>query len=459
VTLRRLIADLAWRGRWRWAFFALTVAAMYAPMIVIGNPSRAFAASMGAAFGVGPMLTLWHVPRSIWFLPVARRDVWRAGWIVAVPGVTMLTTLVKLALLLVPQVRDGIGLAGIMLSSACDLAYLGVGCGLVILANWPQPASGWRRGLWTVFRGLANILLPLGMSALYVAMAVDNAFPATWRDLGPRGIAVLIAGLALTAATYFHSPSPVTPSNRLAPRPRTKTSAARLARGGLSALPRLLVHEAMWTLVAGGSLVAAALLLVVVGERILHAPEAVGGVMRTILLQIDGRGPAPRGDAEVFVFLIGFGVFVASVIARFPIMIRHLRVLPLGSVWLNALLVLWPAAVWLAAWLAWMALHYAVIGDGVVSYHTGALLALIGVSAMVQSVTIRLSSVARIFGFACLIGIVPLMPIFWTPKPTVFAAAGTGLIVAAAFFNRRALARGSTYRMVGPMIGTPRTPR
>jgi hypothetical protein len=458
--MRLLIADLAWRSRWRAAFLTATLVLMFGPMVGIGNPARGFAGSMGVAFAAGPMLTLWQVPRSIWFLPMSRRDIWRAGWLVSVAGVTLVTTLVKLPLLLVPQVRDKIGLSGVMLSTAYDLAYLGVGCGLVILATRPQPASGWRRRTAAMLKGLADMLLPLGMGALYATMAVDNLLPTTWEDLGPRGIALLIAGLGLTAATWFHSPTPVSPSNRLAPRPRTKTPAARLERGRLSGLPRLLVHESAWTLVTGGLIVLASGIFVVVAAIISRAPEGAGGFIHTLLLQIDGRGSAPQGAvSDSFPFLIGFGVFVASVIARFPLMIRHLRVLPLGTTRLNALLLLWPAAVWLAAWTGWIALHYAVIGEGVVSYHAGVLLGLVGASAMMQSVTVRLSSVARIFTFACLIGIVPLMPIFWTPKPAAFAAAGAALIVAAAVFNRRALSRGSTYRMIGPMIGTPRMPR
>ena len=364
--MRLLIADFVRRNRFNPVFFGLMVATMFGATAAGVSPGRAFRVSMGMVFGIGPALVLRYLPRTIWYLPVSKRDIWRAGWLVSTVGATLLATAIKLAAILVPQVRASVSLASVALSSVYDFAYAGVGCGLVVLAIRPQPTNGWRRGVSAVLKGSAEFILPLGMVVAFFGDFMAPHLPTHWTDLTPRSIAVLVAALGVTAATYFYSPMPLTPTNRIQRPARARTGPPRLELGGFSGLPYLLVHESAWTLLIGGSMVIGSILVVFAAAIFLHSPEGIVGFLRALLLRLDGQvTPAPGDGMDSVIPLIGFAVFITSLIARFPTMIRHLRVLPLGAARLNLLLIAWPAVTWLVAWAGLLALHYVVVGDGV----------------------------------------------------------------------------------------------
>lgn len=458
--MRLLIADLVRRNRWQAVSFGVILAVMFGATAAIGEPARAFGASLGVAFALGPTM-LWLIPRPIWYLPVAKRDIWRAGWLVATLGVTLLTTAVKLAMLLVPHVRGSLSLASVALSSVYDFAYAGLGCGLVIIATRPLPAGGpWRR-VFAVLKETAGVLLPAGLTlGIFGSMAAPHLLPTHWTDMTPRGIAALMAALTVAVPSYFYSPTPLTPTNRTQRPARVKTSTPRVEFGRLSGLAYLLVHETAWTLLIGGSMVTGSILVVFVAANLLQSQVGFVGFLRGLLLRLDGRVPPASGGTLDFVIpLIGFAVFITSLTARFPTMLRHLRVLPLGAARLNLLLVAWPAVTWLVAWTALLALHYVVIGDGVTDYHAPALLGLMGLSTIVQALTLRLSNVLRLFWFAVSVGVVPLLFLMDAPSPSALTATGASLITAAALLTRRALTRNSTYTPIGRMLGVASTPR
>ena len=92
LSLRLLVADII-RRHPKW--MGLLAAVALAPMWWWGlteMPGRVFAMSMGIAFLIGPQTTLQFLPRAIWYLPVRRRDAWRANWLVATLGATLFTT-------------------------------------------------------------------------------------------------------------------------------------------------------------------------------------------------------------------------------------------------------------------------------------------------------------------------------------------------------------------------------
>lgn len=426
----------------------------------------AFAYSMGTAFMIGPQLmSPLLTPRAIWYLPISRRDIWRATWLLATVGATTITTFAKLLAVVMPWSEGSFSLATLLLSSLYDFAYAGLGCVVIIAATRPRPAGGPGHLVWPFFKGAADFALPLGMAAgFFGGRFIDHLLPVHWSEVTVRAGTVLAAALGLTAATYFHSAAPLTPANRISRRPRVTPGTPRFELGGLSGLPRLLVHEYAWTLMVGGFLMIGSLLVVVVAAKYLQSSESLIGLLRSVLLHMDGTPtPVPGTGLQAFILLIGFAVFAASLSARFPDMLRHLRVLPLGAARLNALLLVWPALVWLTAWTGLLALHYLVMGPGVVSYHADALLFLTGISAIVQAVTLRLSVVFRAFTFALpvgfIAGVAPFLPLLLAPTPTVFAATGGACLAAAAVLNHRSLARKSTYIPIGPAIGVVQTPR
>src|SRR5688500_15770137 len=116
--MRLLIADLLRRkNRWLVVFATAFLAITWGWLPEMGDPARAFAISMGAAFALGPQTSLWFMPREIWYLPIAGRDVWRASWLVATVGTTALTLAPKVLTLLRPAVRDTVGVSGVLLST------------------------------------------------------------------------------------------------------------------------------------------------------------------------------------------------------------------------------------------------------------------------------------------------------------------------------------------------------
>jgi hypothetical protein len=446
------MADIVWRQRWRAAFFSLFLAVMFAAAVALGDPARAFGASMGMAFGLGPMLTLWHVPRSIWYLPIARRDIWRAGWLLSTLGVTLLTTAVKLAALLVPQVRESFGFASVMLSSVYDFAYAGVGCGLVILTTRPQPTSGPAHRVSAFVRGLTEVALVLGfMLAWWGSWAVRDALPTHWTDLTAWSTGALAVALGLTAITYFHSPEPPTPSNRLPGRPRVKTGAPGFEPGGLSGLPRLLVPEYAWSTLFGSGLVVAFGGLVFVFGGLMRSPESYGGILQMQrLLLLDDALAVERG--RVFDLIIWCGLFAATLFSRFPFIMRHLRVLPVSAFRLNVLLVLWPALMLLTVWVGLVGLHSVVLGRPVESLQPAWLVALIGSSAIARAVHLRWPG-SGVWAGTLWICAGPALRLLNGPSSAVLVILGLGGIAAAAALNHATLLRSSTYRRKASAFG------
>jgi hypothetical protein len=463
--MRLFLLDLVRRThRWIPLMMAAALVAIWSIPEDQAQLGMAFAYSMGTAFMIGPQLmTPLLVPRAIWYLPISRRDVWRATWLLATVGATTMTTLAKLLAMVMPWSEGSFSLATLLLSGLYDFGYAGLGCAVIIVATWPRPSGGPGHLVWPLFKGAADFTLPLGMAAgFFGGRFIGHVLPVHWSEITVRTGAVLAAALGVTVASYFHSAVPLTPANRTAGR-HVEARTRRFEPGGLAGLPRLLVHEYAWTLMIGGVLVIGSALVAAVAAGYLQSSESLIGLLRSVLLHVDGSAPpVPGRGLQTFIFLIGFAILAASLSGRFPDMLRHLRVLPLGAARLNALLVAWPAVAWLTAWTGFLALHYLVMGRGVASYHADALLFLAGVSAIAQAVTLRLSLAIRVFTFVFplgfILGVGPSLPWLLAPRSAVFATTGLACLAAAAALNHRSFARKSTYIPIGPALGVVAPP-
>jgi hypothetical protein len=425
--------------------FAVMLPAMWWLGVESQQPGRAHAVSMAVAFMFG-QLSLRFVPRAIHQLPVSQREIWRAGWIVATLGATAFTFAAKVLSFVMPSVRASIALPDILLSTVYDFSAAGISCGLVIVATRPRPARGPFHYPWPIFKGLAEITLPLGlMVGVYVPMWLSYAPPAHWTALGGRAVVVLLAALALTVATYFHSPGQQAPANRAA-RPSSPAAVRQSGRFAVTGLPRLLIHEYAWTAMIGAGLAAGAAAFVIVVVSVRHGPQDLFELLTGMLLMVDGNTSSPltRGTAT-FNLLLAYAFFAATVVARFPAMVRHLRALPLGTTRLNALLLAWPSVIWLSLWAALALLHYAVLGTGLTSVRADIFVAVVGFSALVQSLRLRLTGTAKVLAFCASGGVPPLLLVGTTP-PAMLALAGAVSLTAAALINRQALLVASTYR-------------
>lgn len=425
-----LVAELArLKNKWVVVGLAVSAAAMWLTGGLSGHAGRAFAISMAVAFAVGA--GTGHIPRAFWYLPLGRRDVWRANWLLATAGATAVTALPKLLSLTVPLVRESIGLDGTLLSIAWDFAATGFGCGLLIVATMPPPRPRPLRALWPAIKDTAAVLLATGMViGFYLPLWLGVAVPVRWDQLTRISGGLLFAGLALTIATFFYVPVP--DSGRGAtPAASAKPARTRFRLPALSGLPRLLWHEFVWTVSVGAvvGIPCAAIVL-------LMAPF----VPRDLMDALDGDLP------PAFNLLWWYTFFAATMVARFPPMLRHLRALPLGASRLNALLLGWPLIIGLAASLLLTAVHLVARQALPSSGHVSFFISVVGFNALAQSVMLRAQPRAKASSFAALMSL-PLLYLLWSPGASALWSFAIVSFAAAWYINRATLARGATYRI------------
>ena len=459
--LRLLIADLLRRTRWLMvAFTVLFVGGIWWAAPHLTPPGRVIVLSMGLVLMAGPQLTLHHVPRAMWYLPVARRDVWRAGWLYSTVGVTAIMAAAKLIALLVPNDGQPLGLSSIALSALYDFGAAGVGCGLVIVATHaPHSGSSLAR---RVARGFAEMALGAGfVFAFYLVPWAGVLPPTRWIEMTAPAMLVLVASLALTVATYFHAPVPDLVQDQKAPDAARATPPHSLGRPRLTGLLRLLLREAGWTFAIGGGLAFASGLIVLVMAGIADDKTYFGQFLKDALRVADSSDVSLRDAGFVgFNLLIWYAVFTATLAARFQLMLRHLRILPIGAAQLNALFLTWPALIWLAAWAAASILHVVVLGYPPRRPHAPSILALIGLSTLAQAVSLRFATVTRIMAFATFAGLLPFAGLISRPPPAGLAVFGIVAIASAGVLNWKALANSATYRVtLGALFGATPDPR
>ncbi|HVL69858.1 MAG TPA: hypothetical protein VM364_21545 [Vicinamibacterales bacterium] len=463
--MRALIIDLARRNARGAAGFGIALTVVWGIAALVEEPSPgALGLSMGLAFGLGPFRLLWLVPRPIWYLPVSRRDLWRSAWVMATAGAALLTTTAKLIAVAILGTTAPYGVATLMLSSVYDFAYAGVGCGLVILATAPLPRQAPWHQMSRLWKAVGEVALPLGLPVAALGAIYTDLLPMRWRDLDVASGSVLAAALAVTVGTYFHTPTPAprVPDGSIlftraaAPGGRADTAGRipRLAFRRLTGVPRLLLHEYVWSIAIGAALAAASALVVLLAANAFDTEEALADVTRALLLLPAGTDASRNGYAfNAVALLIWYAFFVATLAARFPVMMRHLRVLPLSARQVNLLLVAWPVMIWLTVWIALLALRQAVAGEGLTWGHLALFAGMWGLSALVQSLTLRLRGPMRVFVFSAMAGVVPLLTLLSSPTPAALGALGLGGLGAAALLNHAALRRPSTYRQADPVVG------
>jgi hypothetical protein len=309
MTARNLLAaDIARRYRRRLLLFYVPVAiVMLWANVQLGEAPRVFAVSIGFALALGPLLVLRWVPRTVWYLPVSRRDIWRAGWLFATVGTTLALLglkIVTMLLLLVPPSLDFAGVSPVLsfstvlLSTVFDFAATGIGCLLVIVATLPPKRSRAGHRLLAIARDAADMILQLAFFAIWFSAArLSGWLPLRWSDFTPATALALAAALGVTIATWFHTPNPPALA-RQAPVPRAQREpAASHPRciAGLSGLPRLLAHEYWVALAIGAALSAGSFLVVIVMANMVQSPQAVVDLLRDELQFMD-QGVLHRRD-------------------------------------------------------------------------------------------------------------------------------------------------------------------
>ena len=421
--MRHFIFDVLSRHRWGTVFGALMLGGLWwmAGYYSAEAPSMVpmmFGASMGWIYMLGPT-RVQFIARAVWHLPLSRRDIGRARWLVATVAATMVGVAAKLVAMLFPSVRAAFGFPGLLLSTVYDFAFAGLGYAAVIVASQRPPQHGQWRPVMNVVKGVAEAAGPLAfgapiyLSTLFAGKIAQRVLPTQWSDIPPRGAVLLVLALGITIATYFHTPGPPLYARQLAPgRTDPLPAATRIDPGGLTGLPLLIARECGWTVLVSLGFAGASFLFAV----IIHAPLALA---------------------------VAYAVFLGSLSNRFPDLLGHLRVLPLSVRQINALLLLWPAFIGLAASTGYTLIRL-TIGRGA-PLHLDLVVGLVGLSAIAQALMIRMTGLSRLFTLTTFGGLVPVLHFLPLPGTGTLVLLGSAGFAAAAAFNHTMLRRSSTY--------------
>jgi hypothetical protein len=417
--------------------------------------AMALGASVSAAYMLGPGRGSMMIPPAVSYLPLSRRDIWRATWLASTLWPTALTTATMLLTMLVPATRTTIGFSRIPLAAAYDFAYAGAGCVLVMLLS--IAASHPR--IWRPVRDVITVIAPLiTMAGFYVGFWGHRylSLPAQWSEFSPVGAVGLMSVTGLVAASYYFSP-PVTGNPPLRAGNRRGAAERAAARpvppSRLTGLPKLLWNEYAWTMAIAGAVVVGLAVTVVAIDTFYNTQRLATGVVRAQLVQLFDSRSAGREFGFGYIFWL-IMYFLATV-ARFGFIIRHLRVLPVRAVQLNAIFVAWPAAVLVTLWCALLAAYVLAVGQPVTSLSLGILLSLIGAGALTRSIGLRWQhGWSAIIVLALMSGVLAGLPMPRLPGRELFLS-GVFCLIAAALLNRATLGHSAAYRRPTMAIGLP----
>jgi hypothetical protein len=412
--------------------------------------SAALGASLCAVFLIGPGRISMMVPPAVSYLPLSRRDIWRATWLASTVWPTALATATMLLMMLVPATRTTMGFSRVTLSAAYDFAYTGAGCVMVILLA----AAGSHPRIWRPLRDVLIAIVPLAsMSGFYVAFWGRRFLSTQWSELSPSGASVLISTIGLVTAMYFYSP-PVTgtpPLRAGSRRSATERAALPVPSSRLTGLPKLLWNEYTWTLGIAAVIVSLVAVIVVVLDTFFNTQHLAAGVVRAQLVRLFDRQATTSEFGFGYIFWLA--LFIVAGVGRFGFMIRHLRVLPMRPLQLNTMLVVWPAGVLVPVWAALMVAYLLVSQQPVTRLSLGVLLSLIGLSALARSITMRWQPMfMALVVVVAFMGVLSGIPLSGPPAP-VLAVTGIAGLIAAALLNRDTLRRSATYRRPAMAIG------
>jgi hypothetical protein len=372
----------------------------------------------------GPLMTFTNLARKEFtVLPVSRRQLWQARWLLGtvIPvAVTATGAAVALAMAPVLPVGNQAHLDTFILAALCEFAYLGVISGLlVLLSRRRSRLSPWRGGDRAI-DALALVVLIGGFFG--GEFLIRPYLPVRWADLRSVTGVVLAAGVALAVASYFHSPGRGGRAfARLAPgaKPRTAAGSAlrqvsRLTSGFVSIL---------WIIL--GWCVFASVIVAIVG-----------------LL----AGNPFRGLQNHTALWIIMAIFITRPDWRSRL--RALRTLPIGTSKLNAMLLGTSAALWLSVWATLAILHVLVpgrVGDILRPEWIAGLigLSMLGVSFDLQS-RWAIKGAMLALALALIVGSARYLHVGSTMVWPAWILLGVAALSAAALLNHYALTRSSS---------------
>jgi hypothetical protein len=339
--MRRIILDFIWRKKWTavWLpILALNRGALPQSESDHGLLAAAFYVYLFAFVNMTNMAISVEMNSAFFVLPISRKQRGAVAWFLTVIVPALLALCAKC-------LAGGVGHAlfqtasvdwsWILFSTLFDVAFIGALSSPWILSLSPVGILG-------------RLLIGVWVVVLVAGWWVMGRFvPTGWHELNIWSGLALVAGLAITAAGYLQSSrlGVLGGVRRLrdVERPTSSARPTRRPRGNrLSSVQRILRAQ------FGIALVSAVLLLagLAIVESVLNRQwNIVDSLRRLVPLTDLGRAPL------LPFLLVGF-LTVASVSTRsLQIAIRALRVMPLATWELNAILIARLAITWAGYWL------------------------------------------------------------------------------------------------------------
>ena len=376
----RLVADVLRRfaGVWTLGFVLLTIwrlgtAATAGPAPDVSAAERAgflfvtTTLAMLLPILAGQAVASWALnKRAVQMLPVSRRDIWRARWMLTTLGAATLTMAAQALTMVIsrataPAASDAFAELVVTWSSTVILGGVLLALGLYI----PRllPATGVTPVVWFLRNLLAAYvwLLLAGvfiMGAIWLPGLLLRYVTMDWHGLsGWHGLATALA-LLVAIASYWHRPAVHTRPGRPPEAGAGCSGVTLMPRGTLSAI-RLLVFENVVSASVTASVVLGVIAALMTARQ--SFGEAVDGIASWFGHQVaftSAGGVPPFTSSPIFFgLLFGFATGFAHKLNT-----RHLRTLPVSTVQLTGLLLLPALLFWLAVIAIVSGVHLAVIG-------------------------------------------------------------------------------------------------
>jgi hypothetical protein len=446
---------------WSGGFFALMWLIMVSGAL---SPTAALAFSLGHAWLVGVVagVSLFG-SREIGLLPIPRRTLWRAQWIVSTLVATFWTSAAKLAGALFGALSDQPSdLRFLALSSCLDFLYTGV---LLPLGAVTGVAAGRTRDDGSIIgkavQASATVVLMGGFVWGFVLRAI---LPTSWTEVTDATAMVMGAALVVSLSAFFY------PLPSGAPRPGRARRDIRRPQdwgksqrpGRLVGLPRLIADDLKSTAMMA-ALIPALMFAAFFGLYAFNPAPGDG----TPLKALKQMGVLPLREDTLFMhcsFLLWLGLSLIngrqSGVDPVSPLLRQLRVLPLGVRQLNALLVGRRLLGWLVVWLFLLVPHVVAFRSGPSTLRFDILLWVAGADALVYALQLRWMNWLAILAFSLTFGITSAWMIDRQPAeiaPMFGSVVGLACLTAAVRINQVTLTkRQALYRgLVLPPFAKP----
>jgi hypothetical protein len=401
----RLVVDVLRR---HWPIYAFAgVLAFLSAWSYLATVVDVFAWSMVMAYCLGVMPFVALVAREVTQLPVSRRDLWRAGWILAVIAPATVTSAIKVAAF---WTGGGPLLTGsqILLSGAYDLLY----CGLMMCAFRMLPFS------FATLKGPVDTMLHVIAAVAFIGgvgwpFLIRHLFVVDPASLGPLAIAIMAAAASSSILAYFHRPRPAARPSRARVAPRGSRASRWPSIGDhLTGVVFLMWKEGRITL----AMYAITVILILVYWRMVETSLGLGDFLNAgVLLPFAGIPVLYRGFPGILMLLMS-GASDTTLIGD----MRRIRALPMSASGVATLLTGLGVLAALLLWLVLLTLHLFAVGAAPATWRPDLFMVVAGSLALTRAVRLTLPApmlAKAIVGGMTVVPAIIVFPIAYNPRP------------------------------------------